>query len=86
LLAEWRSDEECTCDEDAEDEKQAAHILRELAFELKGHMPRTRLRLPAIRTRVAIDKRFRLAPAMARNGQYLDYAVASFIHRLHPGP
>jgi hypothetical protein len=49
LLAEWRSDEECTCDEDAEDEKQAAHILRQLALELKGHMPRTRLRLPAIR-------------------------------------
>jgi Escherichia/Staphylococcus phage prohead protease len=29
--------EDCTCEEDAEDEKQAAHILQELAFELKGH-------------------------------------------------
>lgn len=26
-------------------ENQAAHVLRELALELKGHVPRTRLRL-----------------------------------------
>jgi hypothetical protein len=37
-------DGECTCEEDAEDLMQATHILRELAFELKGHIPRTRLR------------------------------------------
>jgi hypothetical protein len=36
--------EDCSCDEDAEDEKAAAHILRELAFELKGQVPRAGLR------------------------------------------
>jgi hypothetical protein len=28
----------------AEDLKRATHVLRELAFKLKGHIPRTRLR------------------------------------------
>jgi HK97 family phage prohead protease len=37
-------EEDCTCDEDAEDEKQATRILQELAFELKGHAPRAGLR------------------------------------------